>query len=176
MYFGRANPFAGEVPAKDPSAGGEADISNQKNMMRITSNLFRNNGYFPIDCTCDGKEFTPPLEFHDVPDGAKSLALILRDPDAPSGQFYHWVVWNIDPGTKTLDADSVPKGATQGLTSDMTNFYIGPCPPSGTHNYYFDLYALDTVLTLPEATNAPQLKAAMQGHILEQAELTAKYR
>jgi len=156
----------------------ENDVQNdvQISGMYLSSKLFGHNGNFPIDCTCDGKETTPPLEIYGVPKGAKSLALILRDPDAPSGQFYHWVVWNIDPHTKEIPAGSVPNGAIQGLTTTKNNFYIGPCPPSGTHRYFFDLYALDKILTLPEKTTAPQLKAAMEGHILEQAELMARYR
>ncbi len=152
----------------------ERDI--QESGMQIGSPLFNHNGIFPNDYTCDGEGMSPPLVFADVPEEARSLALILRDPDAPAGTYYHWVVWNIDPKTKTIDADSVPAGATQGATTDKHNFYIGPCPPSGTHRYYFDLYALDVKLNLPEATTGPQLKAAMEGHILERAELMARYR
>jgi len=178
----------GKVSVEPVPARGETNIDNQNDMnhirendiqssgMQILSPLFGHNGNFPANNTCDGKEINPPLVIAGVSKEAKSLALILRDPDAPSGQFYHWVVWNIDPKTEAIPADSVPEGAIQGVTSSRHNFYIGPCPPSGTHRYYFDLYALDAKLNLPEATTAPQLKAAMEGHIIEQAELMARYR
>jgi len=152
----------------------ENDIQNSN--MRLISPLFLHNGSFPADCTCDGKEINPPLEIAGVPEQAKSLALILRDPDAPSGTYYHWVVWNINPDTKLIEKESVPKGAVQGLNSARQNLYFGPCPPSGTHRYYFDLYALDVKLNLPEATTAAQLKAAMEGHIIDQAQLMGRYR
>jgi Raf kinase inhibitor-like YbhB/YbcL family protein len=165
------------VGRSDPEVSANPDnFNHQNNMMKLTSPLFSHNGYFPIVSTCDGSETNPPLEISGVPEGAGSLALILRDPDAPSGVFYHWVVWNIDPKTKTIAANSVPEGAIQGVTTDRQNFYIGPCPPSGTHRYYFDLYALDIKLNLPEATTAPELRAAMKGHIIATADLMAQYR
>jgi len=152
----------------------EEDI--QTTGLQLSSPLFENNGNFPVDCTCDGKEINPPLQIRGVPENVKSLALILRDPDAPSGTFYHWLVWNIDPNTKLIAADSIPEGAIQGLNSAHQNIYFGPCPPSGTHRYYFDLYALDIKLALPETTTASELIKAMQGHILAQTELMARYR
>jgi len=176
-------------PEQIADGDGQESKNNQTNMARIeierdiqdsglqlTSPLFGHNGVFPADCTYDGKEMNPPLEIAQVPDNAKSLALILSDPDAPSGTYYHWVVWNIDPDTQLIAADSVPKDAVQGLNSGRQNLYFGPCPPSGTHRYYFDLYALDVKLNLPEATTGPQLKAAMEGHIIDQTQLMARYR
>ena len=175
LFFGRnENAPTNEIEVAPVETGN--DQKEQNNMMRITSPLFQHNGNMPIEATCDGKEINPPLAIAGVPKEAKTLALILRDPDAPSGTFYHWVLWNIDPKTTVIDKNSVPRGAVQGLASTNNNFYIGPCPPSGTHRYFFDLYALDVKLDLPKATTGPQLRAAMEGHILETAELMAKYR
>jgi len=144
--------------------------------MKLTSSLFRNNGNYPGAFTCDGRETNPPLEIKDVPRDAKTLALVLRDPDAPSGIFVHWVVWNIDPKIEQIDEDSVPAGALQGRTTDGKHHYVGPCPPSGTHRYIFTVYALDTDLHLNEGATLEQLMVAMHGHIIEQAEIMARYR
>jgi hypothetical protein len=120
-------------------------------------------------------DVNPPLMVENIPPKAKSLALIVDDPDAPRGTWVHWVVWNADPGTREIKEQSIPTGAIQGMNDFGNRGYGGPCPPSGTHRYFFKLYALDTALTLgPNATKAA-LEAAMKGHILAEAELIGLY-
>lgn len=143
--------------------------------MQITSPVFKNNESLPIKYTCDGSDINPPLTFSEIPENTKSLALILDDPDAPSGDWVHWVLWNITPDTKEIPEDSVPKNAIQGLTSDNTNKWGGPCPPSGTHHYQFKLYALDTMLNLPTFSKKKGLEKAMTAHILDQTILVGLY-
>jgi len=149
---------------------------NLKNNMELTSSRFRHNGGFPEEFACDGDGVNPPLDISNVPKRAKSLALVLRDPDAVEGIFIHWILWNMDPKTESIEIDSVPKGASQGVTTNKKNHYVPPCPPSGTHRYFFTLYALDKHLTLPSTTTVEQLNAAMDGHVVDKAELMALYR
>ena len=140
--------------------------------MIITSPAFEEGASIPRKFTCKGGNMNPELLIQHVPGGAKSLALILHDPDAPAeGGFTHWVVWNIKPGTTLIKEESVPPGASEGRNDTGENAYFGPCPPSGTHRYYFHLYALDAELDLPDETDGNALKRAMEGHIIEQAEL-----
>lgn len=143
--------------------------------MQLSSPAFTQNGRIPLLCTCDGEDRSPPLRVADVPGGAKSLVLIHDDPDAPAGTWVHWLLWNVDPRTKEIPAGSVPKGAVEGTTSFRRTGYGGPCPPSGTHRYFFKLYALDTVLDLPSSADKKKLEAAMEGHIIAQAELIGLY-
>jgi len=107
--------------------------------------------------------------FHGVPPRAKSLALILTDPDAPAGTFTHWLVWNIPPSSPTV-------AGMLGINDFGNGAYGGPCPPSGEHRYLFTLYALDSELTLPSTAKRAQVEQAMQGHVIAQATLTGKYR
>lgn len=144
--------------------------------MKLTSPLFANNDGFPEMCTCDGKGINPPLDFSLVPAKAKSLALVLRDPDAPGGVFIHWIMWNIDPKTEHIKTGYAPEGAAFGKTTDGKIKYVGPCPPSGTHRYVFTLYALDTKLYLNEGDTIEQLNAAMAGHVIAQSKLMGKFR
>lgn len=139
--------------------------------MRIKSSNFEQNGVIPAKYTCLGENINPELEFEDVPAEAKSLALIIDDPDAPKGTWTHWVLWNIDPATKRLDENSVPLGARQGLTSSGTHDYGGPCPPSGTHHYHFKLYALDAPLDLPDEADRSRLGQSIINHFVAQAEM-----
>ena len=148
--------------------------------MIITSPAFTEGANIPIQYTCDGADRSPALAWSAVPQAAKTLALINDDPDAPGKTWVHWVVINIPPGMSGLEeavaSDSL---AQQGVVEGTTDFgrqgYGGPCPPSGTHRYYFKLYALDRALDLgPEATKK-EVERAMQGHILEQAELMGRY-
>ena len=141
--------------------------------MKITSLSFQNNEALPVKYTCDGKGVNPPLSISDVPKDAKSLVLIFRDPDAPSGDFVHWTVWNINPGLTEIAENSVP--GVEGITSYGKSGYGLPCPPSGTHRYTFQLYALDTLLDISPRIDASQLEKAMQGHILDKAELVGMY-
>jgi Raf kinase inhibitor-like YbhB/YbcL family protein len=144
--------------------------------MKLTSTAFQENGSIPKEYTCDGKDTNPPLALADVPTEAKSLALIVDDPDAPMGTWVHWVIWNIDPGLKSIGANSVPAGSTQGLNDFRTNKYGGPCPPSGTHRYFFKLYALDTMLKIGPKSTKADLEKAMAGHIVGQEQLVGLYK
>ncbi len=144
--------------------------------LKITSPAFVTNGYIPARFTCDGTDINPPLEIAQVPAEAKSLALIVDDPDAPVGMWVHWVVWNIDPATREISEDNVPRNAAQGKNDWKRNGYGGPCPPSGVHRYFFKLYALDTKLNLGAGTTKTDLEKAMQGHILAKAELIGLYK
>jgi Raf kinase inhibitor-like YbhB/YbcL family protein len=112
-----------------------------------------------------------------VPENTKSLSLIMHDPDAVSGDYVHWLIWDINPQTQTISPGSVPVGAVQGLNSDGTNKYIGPCPPvgSGVHRYIFELYALDITLNLPPNTERSKLEEAIKGHVLEKYSLTGLF-
>jgi len=143
--------------------------------LTLSSSAFKQNGPVPSKYTCDGADVNPPLAINVVPAGARSLALIVDDPDAPAGVWVHWVVWNIGANTTEIKENSVPQGAQQGLTDFRDRKYGGPCPPSGTHRYFFKLYALDTVLTLGPAATKPALDQAMKGHIIGQTELIGKY-
>jgi Raf kinase inhibitor-like YbhB/YbcL family protein len=156
-----------------PASDIQKDI---KNSMTISSPLFNHNGGLPINATCDGKGVNPPLEISGVPKDAKSLAIIVKDPDAPRGTFIHWVLWNIDPSTKIIKENSVPDGAIQGATSAQRLGYVGACPPSGTHRYFFYLYALDEALDLPSSTTALELEHDIDGHVLEDTHITGLYR
>ena len=148
--------------------------------MELKSSAFTAGGMIPKKHTCDGPDVSPPLSWSDVPAGAKSLALIADDPDAPMGTWVHWVAWNIPPNARGLEEgvpkkDSLPNGMKQGTTDFRSIGYGGPCPPSGTHRYFFKLYALDTSLNLPPSTTKKDLEKALQGHLLQQVELMGKY-
>jgi len=139
--------------------------------MKITSTAFKHNEPIPEKYTCKGRGINPPLVVSDVPETAQSLVLIVDDPDAPSGLWTHWTAWNIDPKTTEIKENSTPSDAIEGITSAQTNGWHPPCPPSGTHRYFFKIFALDTHLDLPSSTNPDQLKSAMQNHVFAQAEL-----
>lgn len=145
------------------------------NNMKLTSTAFADNQNIPAKYTCDGANVNPPLTISDVPENAKSLVLIVDDPDVPLGTWVHWVVWNIDPNTKVIEENSVPAGAIPGTTSFGKPGYGGPCPPSGIHHYYFTLYALDTTLTLSSSTKKEDLEKIIEGHIIGQTELVGLY-
>lgn len=145
-------------------------------IMQLQSDAFGNNQVIPVKYTCQGANINPPFIISEVPPGAKTLALIVDDPDAASGNWSHWLVWNIDPTTKAIAEDSVPVGATEGITDFGKPGYGGPCPPSGTHRYYFKLYALDNILDLSAEANKKDLAAAMDGHILDQATIIGLYK
>lgn len=142
--------------------------------MKLSSDAFEDNGMIPKIYTCDGENVSPPLSISGVPQGAKSLALVLDDPDAPFGSFNHWVIWNITPQKSYFE-----KGEKIGFIEGRTDFgdtaYGGPCPPSGTHRYVFNLYALDYVLDLKDGSTKKDLEAVMTNHIIEQATLVGKY-
>lgn len=141
--------------------------------VKLSSPAFADKQMIPSDYTCDGADRIPPLEIADVPANAKSLALVCDDPDAPMGTWDHWVVWNIPPTTKRIDAE--PEGVP-GKNSWGRTGYGGPCPPSGTHRYFFKIYALDTMLDLPAGSNKAALLGAMKGHIIAEASLMGTYQ
>ena len=142
--------------------------------MTITSSAFRDGAPIPPRFTCSGANVSPPLQWSGVPSGAKSLALILDDPDAPAGTFVHWVLYDIRPGLKGFEEghfDGHP--GANGLAKPA---YMGPCPPPGApHHYHFRLFALDADLNLDEVPTAAQLRDAMAGHVKESAELVGTF-
>ncbi len=148
--------------------------------MQITSPAFSEGGLIPSKYTCDGQDISPPLKWKDVPAGTKSLALICDDPDAPIGTWVHWVAYNIPLEMTHLDEEiqsekELKSGMRQGNNDWSSIGYGGPCPPGGTHRYYFKLYALDTTLDLKPGATKAQLLKAMEGHILAEGHLMGKY-
>ncbi len=142
----------------------------------VASPAFTDNGNIPKQYTCDGKDVNPPLVIENIPRGTKSMALIVDDPDAPMGIWVHWVLWNMDPATKEIKEHSVPAGALQGRNDFRKSSYGGPCPPSGTHRYFFKVYALDTVLNIAASSTKQDLEKAMKGHILAEARTVGLYK
>ncbi len=143
--------------------------------MTITSPAFSAGAEIPAKFTCNGQSTSPELRIRGTPPGAKSLALIAEDPDAPSGVFTHWLVWNIDPQTTRWGENSVPAGALQGTNDFSKKGYGPPCPPSGTHRYVFKIFALDRPLELKVGAHRADVEGAMRGHILAQGELIGRY-
>ena len=142
--------------------------------MKIFSSAWADGELIPPKYTCDGANVSPPLEWADVPAGARTLALIVDDPDAPNGLFLHWLLWNIDASENGL-TEGTAGGARQGRNGFGQAAYGGPCPPGGTHRYYFRLFALDSELDAPAGATRERAERAMQGHILEQAEFMGRY-
>jgi len=148
--------------------------SNSVSDMEITS-VFANNEKIPFEYTCDGENSSPSLEINNIPENTQTLALIIDDPDAPAKTWVHWVVWNIPVSGQTLTINKDENPGTQGITDFGDLGYGGPCPPSGTHRYFFKVYALDSQLDLQEGATKQQLEQAMQGYIIEQAQLIGLY-
>ena len=149
--------------------------------MQITSPAFTESNMIPEKFTCDGQNISPPLEWENAPTGTKSFAIISDDPDAPVGTWVHWVIYNIPSNILKLDESVKPEkefenGMRQGNNSWPKIGYGGPCPPSGTHRYYFKLYALNTVLNIEPGATKEQLLQAMKGHIIKEAQLMGKYK
>jgi len=144
--------------------------------LSLTSPAFANNGMIPSKYTCDGENVNPPLDIHGTPDTAKSLVLIVDDPDAPAGTWDHWILLGISPATHHIEENNIPRGVIQGITDFGKNEYGGPCPPSGTHHYYFKFYALDSELTLDPSSKKEDVENAMEGHILAQTVLIGLYQ
>jgi len=149
--------------------------------MQLQSSAFSAGGMIPREHTCDGADRSPPLSWTEPPAGTKSLVLIMHDPDAPRGDFTHWVLYNLPAQTRQLDAGlpgdaQLPNGARQGRTDFGRTGYGGPCPPPGpAHRYLFQLSALDTMLDLAPGASRAQVEAAMRGHVLAQGELMGRY-
>jgi Raf kinase inhibitor-like YbhB/YbcL family protein len=143
--------------------------------MKITSPAFQEGGIIPDKFAKKGENANPPLRLEGIPATAKSLVLIVDDPDAPVGLFTHWLVWNIDPKTAKIAESSVPKGAVQGTNDYPGRGYDGPQPPSGTHRYYFRIFALDNSLGLAAGAKRRELDRAMNGHVIGQGECMGRY-
>lgn len=143
--------------------------------MQITSTAFQPDEPIPAEHSHDGGNTNPPLTFSEVPKEAKSLAIIVEDPDAPTGTFTHWIVYNIAPATLQIPQNGLPVGAVQATNDFGRQSYDGPKPPSGTHRYVFKVFALDTTLDIVQGSKRADFYAAIDGHVLDQAELTGTY-
>ncbi|MFH0838280.1 MAG: YbhB/YbcL family Raf kinase inhibitor-like protein [Patescibacteria group bacterium] len=144
--------------------------------MRIISPAFENGQTIPSKYTCDADNISPELSFPDVPENAKSLVLICYDSDAPKqGGWTHWIIINMTPDTAGIGENGKPNSGLETTTDFGKPGYGGPCPPGGSHRYYFYLYALDTPLDLPVTATKDKVETAMEGHILEKAELMGIY-
>ena len=166
-----------------PQKGGKAETTDKTVPagMVLVSTAFREGEPVSLKYSAYGENVSPDLAWEHAPEGVRSYALICRDPDAPGGTFYHWVVFNIPDTVKLLPDGlgrtvTLPFGGTQGTNSFGRSGYDGPRPPSGTHRYFFDLYALDGVLALDQTATASRLLEAMKGHVLAQASLMGKYK
>lgn len=146
--------------------------------MQLTSSAFLHESAIPAEYTCDGHDQSPPLVWQHAPEGTVSFVLIMDDPDAPMGTWDHWVLFNIPSHLQKLPADlkMLPPGAVEAKNSWGKNQYGGPCPPKGTHRYFFKLYALDITLSLDESVNKAQVEKAMKGHVLAEAVLMGNYQ
>jgi Raf kinase inhibitor-like YbhB/YbcL family protein len=142
--------------------------------VKISSPAFQAGANIPSRFTCDGSDTSPPLQITAVPSGAKSLVLIVDDPDAPGGLFTHWLVWNISPQTSSISEGSAVNGV-QGTNDFGNSGYRGPCPPPGVHRYSFKVFALDRELDLRPGAKRGQVDAAMKGHVVAQGELIGQY-
>jgi Raf kinase inhibitor-like YbhB/YbcL family protein len=151
--------------------------SNAMNL-NLKSEAFSQNGLIPSQYTCEGKSdlISPPLSWQDDSKATKSYVIIVDDPDAPAGTWDHWVLFNIDPSVKSLAEGASAKGATMGSNSWGQIGYKGPCPPSGSHRYFFKLYALDTVLGLKQGASKTDVLTAMKGHVIGTGELMGHYQ
>jgi len=166
-------PSAVQVQSASSPAPVIAPVDNS--VLKITSDAFVNNGRIPARYTCDGSYVLPTLNFVGVPKTAKSLAIIVDDPDAPDGTFTHWIIWNIDPTTTTIGSGSLPMGSVEGYNgAGMTGWYA-PCPPFGTHRYNFKLYALDVELNISEDSRKADLVNIITGRIISAATLVGFY-
>ena len=149
--------------------------------IKITSSAFEDGGLIPAKYTCDGADISPPLHWDAVPEGTQGITLICDDPDAPMGTWVHWVIFGLSAETTELAENippdsNLPNGARQGVSDFGRIGYGGPCPPSGTHRYFFKIYALDTEINLAAGASKSELLKAMEGHILGQGQLIGKYK
>lgn len=147
--------------------------------MKLTSSAFEEGGIIPSKYTCEGKNISPPLKISEVPKQAKSLVLIMDDPDVPASirpdrMWDHWVLFNIPPNTSQIEENATPQ-CTPGKTTYGHTRYGGPCPPDAEHRYFFKLYALDRMLDLKEGATKKEVEKAMEEHILADCQLMGKY-
>jgi len=163
-----------QQPASEPAGEKKMEI-------KITSSAFEDGGLIPPKYTCDGADVSPPLQWQKAPAGTASIAVICDDPDAPMGTFVHWVLFNLPADTTQLAenipaVDTLPNGAKQGVSDFRRVGYGGPCPPSGTHRYFFKIYAVDAKFDIPGRADKAALLKAMTEHILGQGQLIGKYK
>lgn len=181
---GQASPAAVPIGGKT-SPTGSASGRVQEGQMKIESRAFEDGAAIPARFTCAGEDVSPTLAVDGVPDRARTLALIVDDPDAPRGAFVHWLIWNIPAGRREIPeavppdgaASTLGSGTTQGLNGMRKVGYSGPCPPPGRgeHTYRFQLYALDSALDVASGASRERLEGAMKGHVLEQAILKGRF-
>jgi Raf kinase inhibitor-like YbhB/YbcL family protein len=145
----------------------------EKTHLKISSPAFKNRGVIPVKYTCDGKNVNPPLHIDNIPESAKSLAIIMEDPDAPINSWVHWLVWNL-PVKKTIHENVSYEN--EGVNDFQERIYVGPCPPNGTHRYFFKIFALDKLLNLPPSTEKMKLEKAMREHVVAYGELVGIYK
>jgi len=157
------------------SMGSSQELGKVK-PLKVTSPAFENNKTIPSKYGCDGVNVNPAIRIENVPPGAKSLALLFDDKDAPRKTYLHWILWSLDPSTKEIRENSVPEGAVQGLNDFKKNTYGGPCPPTRPHKYALIIYALDVRLTLDPKSGKAELEKAMEGHIMAQGQLMGVYK
>ena len=165
--------------ARKPTESTKA--KGKKMEIKVTSPAFAEGEMIPAEYTADGRNISPPLEWSDAPEGTKSIALINDDPDAPMGTWVHWVVYNLPADVTSLEENVLPEetlsnGAMQGTTDFGRIGYGGPAPPSGTHRYFFKVYALDTMLDLAAGATKGRVESAMAGHVLAEGQLMGKYK
>ena len=162
-------------PTIAPSTTSSGIISRDStSQTTLRSAAFADDGLMPSKYTCDGANVVPPLSWGGVPTSSKSLVLIMDDPDASSGTWNHWVMFNIASSTPSVAEGHEPPGV-HGSSSAGNRTYSGPCPPSGEHHYVFHIYAVDTMLNLPEGSSKSDVLSAIQAHVIDQATLTARY-
>lgn len=149
--------------------------SVQQKSMTIASPSFENNSLIPQKYTCNGENVNPLLMFGSIPPEAKSIALVVTDPDAPGGTFTHWIVYNMPSTTTQIDENSTPTDSQEAQNSFGKKEYGGPCPPSGTHHYIFTLYALNSMISIPDKASVADIERVIQNNSIEQASLTGLY-
>jgi Raf kinase inhibitor-like YbhB/YbcL family protein len=143
--------------------------------MILGSDAFGEGGTIPVRHTCDGDDASPPLSWRDVPPGTATFALVVDDPDAPAGTWVHWVLFDVPASESEIREGGRPRGAREGRNSWGRAGYRGPCPPSGTHRYFFKLYAVDRALGLQPGVTAAELVHALEGRVLAEAVLIGRY-
>lgn len=142
---------------------------------RLTSSVMIENGSIPTKYTCKGENISPPLQWENPPKGTQGFVLIVEDPDAPHKTLDHWIMYNIPASTFEIKEGMVPPDTLQGVNHHGKSAYTGPCPPSGTHRYFFKLYAIDQMLDVPSGASKQEVEQAMQSHILGKTQLMGTY-
>lgn len=149
------------------------EIQLEYKAVNVSSKAFVAGGFIPLRYTCDGLNVNPPIDIGEIPAEAKSLALVVEDPDATGGTWLHWLVWNIPIKHHILESEA---SGIQGFNDFRKKSYGGPCPPAGTHRYFFKVYVLNELLDLPEGSTREALEAAMRDHIIAYGELMGVYK